>query len=159
MHHEYEVYERRADGVVSWRGVVQGLDGARVSVQLLSDDTGNECFAVQCATRRRCIIRIPEKGGPRAFQIAYGPQIHARAAMLHRRGYDVTSAWGNAAALLVLDARLQYDLFVIGQEADASTRTEMGHWLRERYLGATILAVPTDGCIGTYADSAIRLVR
>lgn len=145
MKYEYELYERRADGVLNWRGVVQGLDSARVAVQLLADDTGNECFAVQPGTRQRALIRIPERGGARVFQIGYGPQIHARAAMLHRSGYDVTCAWGNAAALLMLAARPHYDMFVIGDEAAAETRSQMLDWLRQRYDHSSILALNSPG--------------
>ena len=144
MNSEYEIYERRRDGVVSWRGLSQGLEAARVTVQLLSAETGSECFAVQSATRQRTFIRIPEPGGPRAFQIAYGSQTHARAEMLHRRGYDVTSALGNTAARLILSARLNYDVFVIGHETAEPVRSEMIAWLRDHHGDSTVL--PLKAC-------------
>jgi hypothetical protein len=46
MNRDYELFERRSDGVLSWRGVVQGLTNARVTVRLLADETGHECFAM-----------------------------------------------------------------------------------------------------------------
>lgn len=46
MEREYELFERRGDGVLSWRGVVVGLSAARVRTRLLSIETDNECFAV-----------------------------------------------------------------------------------------------------------------
>jgi len=49
MNQEYELFERRADGVLNWRGVVIGGAAARVRVRLLAVETDNECFAVRTA--------------------------------------------------------------------------------------------------------------
>ena len=52
MEQEYELFERRADGVLNWRGVVTGAAAARVRVQLLALETDNECFALSTPDRR-----------------------------------------------------------------------------------------------------------
>jgi hypothetical protein len=51
MDREYELFERRPDGILNWRGVVIGEAAARVRVRLLSVETDNECFAVRTADR------------------------------------------------------------------------------------------------------------
>ena len=43
---EYDLLERRSDGVLTWRGAVQGLAAARMQARRLALETGNECFAV-----------------------------------------------------------------------------------------------------------------
>jgi hypothetical protein len=52
MEQEFELFERRPDGVLNWRGVVIGAAAARVRVRLLAVETDNECFAVRTADRR-----------------------------------------------------------------------------------------------------------
>ena len=46
MEREYELFERGSDGVLTWRGIVEGLNAARVQIRLLSIETDHECFAV-----------------------------------------------------------------------------------------------------------------
>lgn len=46
MELDYDLLERRSDGVVTWRGAVHGLGTARAQARLLALQTGNECFAV-----------------------------------------------------------------------------------------------------------------
>lgn len=145
MDQQYELYERRSNGVLNWRGMVNGLDGARVTVQLLTDETDNECFAARVGTSQPVLIRTPAHGGRRVLQIAYGPQIRTRAALLRHQGYDVTSVWGNAAAALMLRARLTYDLFIIGAETEMSTRLEIADQLHRRYPRTSIIMLgPAD---------------
>ena len=43
---EYELFERRPDGSLNWRGVVRGFEDARVRVCLLATETDHECFAM-----------------------------------------------------------------------------------------------------------------
>ena len=56
MEREYELLERRSDGVLTWRGVVVGLNAARVQTRLLSIETDHECFAVY-GPRRQVVAR------------------------------------------------------------------------------------------------------
>lgn len=51
MEGDYELFERRADGVLSWRGSVRAISAARLQVQLLALETNNECFALQATDR------------------------------------------------------------------------------------------------------------
>ena len=57
MDREYELFERRPDGVLNWRGVVVGGAAARVRVRLLAVETDNECFAVRTADRK-VVVRV-----------------------------------------------------------------------------------------------------
>jgi hypothetical protein len=52
MECQYELFERRPDGVLNWRGTVQELDMARLRVKLLALETDNECFAMQIPGRQ-----------------------------------------------------------------------------------------------------------
>jgi hypothetical protein len=52
MECEYELFERRTDGVLTWRGTVQDLDRARLQVKLIALETDNECFALQVPGRQ-----------------------------------------------------------------------------------------------------------
>jgi hypothetical protein len=54
---EYELFERRTDGSLNWRGVVHGLEHARVRVHLLANETDHECFAMHTPTRE-IVVRI-----------------------------------------------------------------------------------------------------
>jgi hypothetical protein len=56
---EYELFERRLDGLLNYRGVVRGLDNARVRVCLLANDTDHECFAIDSATHQVIARIIP----------------------------------------------------------------------------------------------------
>ena len=58
MEAEYELFERRTDGVLSWRGVVQGLAAARIRTRLLAIETDHECFA-RSADREPSTTRWP----------------------------------------------------------------------------------------------------
>lgn len=51
MDREYELFERRPDGSLNWRGVVHGREQARVRVHLLAIETDHECFAMYTPTR------------------------------------------------------------------------------------------------------------
>ena len=51
METEYELFERRADGVLNWRGLVQGLSAARVRTRLLAIETENEVYALRSLDR------------------------------------------------------------------------------------------------------------
>jgi len=43
---DYDLLERRRDGVLTWRGAVHGLATARAQARWLELQTGNECFVV-----------------------------------------------------------------------------------------------------------------
>jgi hypothetical protein len=108
---EYELFERRTDGSLNWRGLVRGLDTARVTLWLLAGEIGRECFAMDCRTSEIRLARAPVPGAKRVFQVAYSEALAIRAHLLHRDGYDVTSALGNQVAKFVLSMRPPYDLF------------------------------------------------
>lgn len=141
MDREYELFEYRADGSSSWRGVVHGLESARVAIWLLADEIGRECFATDPATKEIVLARTPFPGAKRIFQIAYGNALSSRAHLLYRHGYDATSAGGNERAKHVLCMHSPCDLFVIGDAAPEQVRLEMVRWLRVNYPGTRILAL------------------
>ncbi len=59
MEREYELFERRSDGVLTWRGIVVGLSAARVQTRLLSVETDNECFAIYGPERKVVARAVP----------------------------------------------------------------------------------------------------
>lgn len=59
MEREYELFERRGDGVLTWRGVVVGLSAARVQARLLSVETDNECFAMYSPDKKIVARALP----------------------------------------------------------------------------------------------------
>jgi hypothetical protein len=67
MDGEYELFERRSDGTLSWRGLVNGLESAWVMVWLLCDETANECFAVDSTASEVAIVRLPLRVSERIF--------------------------------------------------------------------------------------------
>jgi hypothetical protein len=155
---EYELFERRLDGSLSWRGVVHGLEHARVRVRLLASETDHECFAMYTPTKEIVLRTDPNESeellrpspsapeplcrGKRLFQIGYDElQLSARGRMLRRLGYAVVSVFGNEAAKAVLRERPQVDLFVIGHAAPEPMRLEMAHWLHTIYPRVGILAL------------------
>jgi CheY-like chemotaxis protein len=98
-------------------------------------------------TDRKCI-----------FQVAYREEhFLARANLLRRRGYTVTSTIGNEAAKAVLPTLPQVDLLIIGHAAPAQTRLDMVAWLRERYPRTSILALnPPHERLGTLRFNAVH---
>lgn len=140
---EYDLFERRADGTLSYRGVVRGLEDARVRVHLLADDTDHECFAIH-STTQEVVERVvpPRHDAKKIFQIAYDMNLlDVRASLLRRWGYQVTSVRGNSAAKALLHDAPPYDLFIVGHAAPERTRLEMVHWLRDHYPHVRILAL------------------
>jgi hypothetical protein len=55
--------ERRPDATLSWRGVVRGLEDARVWVRLLANETDHACFAMY-TPRKKIVVRV----SPRVVQ-------------------------------------------------------------------------------------------
>ena len=141
---EYEVFEHLPDDSLDWRGPVRGLKRAQSRVWQLADGTGHECFAMETTTSKIALARTPLPGAKRIFQVAYGKALSVRARLLHRDGYDVTSAFGNRAARLALRALPRYELFVIGHAASESVRLEMAHWIRVCYPHTNIVALNPD---------------
>lgn len=79
---------------------------------------------------------------PRIFQIAYDSQrMYSRAVVLRRLGYDVQSVLGNQAAKDVLISWPNYDVFIIGHDADDTVRLDMVHFIRASYPRHPILAL------------------
>lgn len=153
MDGEYELFERRTDGSLTWRGVVQGLEQARVRVRLLANETDHECFAM-CMPTKKVVLRVDAgateslSARKRVFQIGYEElDLSARGRMLRRLGYTVVSVFGNDAAKAVLRMRPHVDLFVIGSAAPDPQRLEMAHWLRTTYPDVSILALNPPDCV------------
>jgi len=94
----------------------------------------------------------------RIFQVAYREEhFLARADLLRRQGYTVTSTIGNEAAKAVLPMLPQVDLLIIGHAAPEQTRLEMVAWLSERYPRTSILALnPSYERLGTLPLNAVH---
>jgi hypothetical protein len=60
MEREYELFERRSNGVLNWRGVVYGLTAARTQTRLLAIETDNECFALRSDDRQIVVLATPD---------------------------------------------------------------------------------------------------
>lgn len=147
MHREFDLFERRTDGTLTYRGVVDGVENARVRVRLLANETDHECFAI-CANTHEIVVRIvPFTANSRQiFQIAYDTHLlDIRAQLLRQWGYHVTSVIGNEAAKAVLRERYACDLFLIGHTAPEYVRLDMVHWLRKHYARTNILALNPPG--------------
>lgn len=143
MTREFDLFERRSDGTLTYRGLVDGIENARVRVRLLANETDHECFAI-CSDTHEIVARImpltPES--KRLFQVGYDPHLlELRSELLRRWGYSVTSVIGNDAAKAVLRDRPSYDLFVIGHTAPEDVRLSMVHWLHKHYPNINILAL------------------
>jgi hypothetical protein len=141
----YELFEFLPDRSLSWRGYVRGLRGAQARVWKLADEVGTECFAVDPTGTDIVLARTPLRGAKRIFQIAYSTALAARAHLLLRNGYDVTSVSGNQVAQFVLQADPPYDLFVLGHGASQEVRTQMAAWLRSRYPNVRVVALNARG--------------
>jgi hypothetical protein len=143
---EYELFEYLPSGALNWRGLVRDLESARVTLALLADQTGNECYAMDWRAHEVALARAPCRGGRRIFQVAYDSKLLAnRAQLLRRDGYDVTSAFGNRASQLVLGAHAPYNLFLIGHATPEPERSEMKRWLRAHYPEIAIVALNPRG--------------
>ncbi len=143
MPREFDLFERRPDGTLTYRGLVDGLENAQVRVRLLASETDHECFAV-CADTHELVARIlpVTPDSKRLFQIAYDAHLlEIRAELLRRWGYRVNSAIGNEAAKALLRGHPSYDLFLIGHTAPEHDRLQMVNWLRRHYAGTNILAL------------------
>jgi len=46
---EFDLLERRGDGVVTWRGAVRGLAAAQAQARRLTAETGNPCYVALAA--------------------------------------------------------------------------------------------------------------
>jgi hypothetical protein len=142
---EYEVFEHRPNGSLGWRGLAYGLRGAWWAVWMLAEEVGAECFATDCTGSTIVLARTPLLGAKCIFQVAYSTALAARAHLLRRDGYDVTSVSGNQIARFVLQARPRYDLFVVGHHAPQHVRNEMIGWLRVHYPNTRIVALNRRG--------------
>ena len=79
---------------------------------------------------------------PRIFQIAYDSQrMYSRAVVLRNLGYDVQSVLGNQAAKDVLISWPNYDVFIIGHDADDIVRLAMVQFIRASYPRHPIVAL------------------
>jgi hypothetical protein len=92
------------------------------------------------------------------FQVAYCEEhFLARAVLLRRRGYSVTSVIGNEAAKALLAALPAEDLLIIGHAAPEQTRLDMVLWLQAYYPKTCILALnPPNERLGTWQFNAVH---
>jgi hypothetical protein len=151
MDSEYEIFECLADGSVMWCDRAIGLRNARLKLDGLPRDTGNEYFAMHLLTRHIIFaadVSRLESGRAikRIFQIAYTKQLRIeRSELLRSLGYPVISVLGNEAAKIFLTTlrrdNLSIALFIVGHAAPAETRKEMVTWIRSNYPRAKILAL------------------
>lgn len=79
---------------------------------------------------------------PFVFQITYEPQLaQSRSEFLRLQGYEVLTACGNGAAMVVLSEPRDCDLFVVGHAAPEETRGKMVDWLKTNYPDVRIIAL------------------
>ena len=106
MDREYDIFESRQDGSVTWRATVHGLRSARLIIAELVKNTGNEHFAMNLPTGEVVFpVDVSEATSPtgdikRIFQIAYTDRLRdERTELLRRLGYGIISVIGNEAHL------------------------------------------------------------
>jgi len=150
MDREYDIFESRQDGSVTWRATVHGLRSARLIIAELVKNTGNDHFAMNLPTGE---VVFPEDAlkatSPtgeikRIFQIAYTDRLRdERTELLRRLGYGIISVIGNEAARVLLSAMQHADiaLFIVGHAAPEQTRKEMVDWLKAKYPNVKVLAL------------------
>jgi hypothetical protein len=150
MDREYDIFESRQDGSVTWRATVHGLRSARLMVAELVRNTGNEHFAMNIPTGEVVFPGDASKAiSPTGdikhiFQIAYTDRLRdQRTELLRRLGYGIISVIGNEAAKVLLSAMHHADiaLFIVGHAAPEQTREEMVDWLKAKYPNVKILAL------------------
>jgi hypothetical protein len=142
----YDIFEVLPNGSLVPRGSVNGLEAAWKELYELAKHTANECFAIYPPTREVVAqVNVPpakERASKRVFQIAYTEELGiARAEVLTRRGYQVTTVIGNQRAKVVLGSTQPYNIFIIGHGAPQQTRVRMATWLKSRYPDVKILAL------------------
>ena len=145
MYRSYEIFEIMPDGSPVKRGVVNGLEIAKVTLENLSRRTANECIAADERTHQIVAqLNLPpaKRKMKRVFQIAYDEQAGLQTAeLLRSRGYGVISVLSNEAAKVLLASIQKYDLFIIGHAAVERCRSEMAGWLKTHYRNVPILAL------------------
>jgi hypothetical protein len=165
MNREYELFERFPDDSMVWRGNVAGLRNVRFALQEIAKATTNVCVAVHLPTQE-IVDRLNAKpddralGKPVVFQIAYDESVAiTRSLFLRDLGYEVTSGLGNEAAKeILLNLRLQCDLFIVGHTASKETRSDMAAWLKANCPGVPILGLnPPEESVLSGADYNVSL--
>jgi hypothetical protein len=142
----YDIFEVLPNGSLAPRGSVHGLEAAWQRLYELAKLTDNECFAIYLQTREVVaqvnVAPAKERASKRVFQIAYTEELGvARAEVLTRRGYQVTTVIGNQRAKVVLGSAQPYNIFIIGHGAPEQTRIRMVTWLKSKYPDVKILAL------------------
>src|ERR1051325_2264560 len=142
----YDIFEVLPNGSLAPRGSVNGLEAAWQQLYALSKHTATECLAIHTPPREVVAqVNVPlakERASKRVFQIAYTEDLGvARAEVLTRRGYSVTTVIGNERAKVVLGSAQPYNIFIIGHGAPQQTRVRMATWLKSKYPDVKILAL------------------
>jgi hypothetical protein len=147
MEKEYDLFERLPDGSVLWRTSVPGLGNASLKLQEIAKSTPHECFAAELPSGKVVARLNARPSGERGmkftvFQIAYDEKLApVRADLLKRRGYNVTTVFGNESAKTALRLPQRCDLFMVGHRAPEESRKAMVAWLKARYPGVPIIAL------------------
>jgi hypothetical protein len=150
MDRDYEIFECLGDGSVVWCDRAFGLRDARLKLDGLQRETGQEYFAMHLSTRDIIFATdtswVQSGAVKRIFQISYTEQLrNERRELLRSLGYPVISAIGNEAAKLLLTTlhrdNLSIALFIVGHAAPAETRKEMVDWINSNYPATKILAL------------------
>jgi len=148
---DYEIFECLSDGFVMWRARETGLRNARLKLDALLRQTGQEYFAIHLMTRDVIFATDQSRAGSgratkRIFQIAYTEALRvSRSELLRSLGYPVVSVVGNEAAMTLLTTlrhdKLDIAVFIVGHAAPADARKEMVEWLKANYPMAKVLAL------------------
>lgn len=145
MYRSYEILEIMPDGSTVKRGVVNGLEIAKVALENLARRTANECIAADERTHQIVAqLNLPptKRKMKRIFQIAYDEEASlGTAELLRSHGYGVISVLSNEAAKVLLSSTQKYDLFIISHAATEKCRGEMVDWLKMHYPGVKVLAL------------------
>lgn len=161
MYRGYEIFEVLPDGSKVRKTGVFGLEFAKLTLEALSEQTTNECFAADDKTHQVVAqMNLPpaKRTIKRIFQISYDEQAGLRRAELLRdRGYGVLSVMGNEAAKVILASVQDYDLFIVGHSAPEEDRKAMIDWLKSKYPNVKILALnPPDQQMSNADYNAIQ---
>lgn len=145
VYRSYEILEIMPDGSVVKRGLVRGLEFAKVTLENLAKRTSNECIAADDRTHQVVTqLNIPpaKRSIKRIFQIAYDEEMGLGVAeLLRSHGYGVISVLSNEAAKVLLSSIQKYDLFVVDPAAPEKCRSEMVDWLKTHYPEVKVLAL------------------
>lgn len=143
----YDLFEIEC-GKNIWCTQIMGLLYAGFKLREFSERTSNECFIALHPMQEvvaRLNVRRSDSRAPAVFQIAYDLTMAEKLAHeLPSHGYQFGYAAGNDLAFVILNGRMEYDVFVLGFDAPHETRSRMAEWLAFEYPGVPIIALQSD---------------